>query len=148
MRELERKSEISYSTLKYHLHYLARKGLIVERKSEGRSRFFIKEVSVEDIEALSLLRQKNTRRILVYLTANKKVKIAELEQFTKLSASTISWYLDRLIKKMVVEKSTDGRNVTFTLSLNREKLKKVLISYKESLLDSLVDKVIEMWEIR
>jgi len=147
LRELERKSRISYSTLKYHLHYLTRKGLIVEKKGEGNSRFFIKEVSTEDIETLSMLRQKNMRKILIYLAANKKTKLAELEQFTKLSASTISWYLNRLIKKRVVEKTADRRNVTFELSSDREEIKRILISYRESFLDNLVDKVVEMWEV-
>jgi predicted transcriptional regulator len=144
LRELERRGGIAYSTLKYHLHFMVRKDLIAER--DGR--FYPREVSVEDALILGLLRQRNVRRILLLLVDTGPTGMKDLEDFTRLSASTVSWYLDRLVRQRVVTKERMGKEVRFKLIYDREKMVRVLLTYKESFLDGLVDRAVEMWEVR
>ena len=44
-REIERRSKIAHGTLKYHLGFLARHGLIVEKKDGNNVRYFSKSLS-------------------------------------------------------------------------------------------------------
>jgi predicted transcriptional regulator len=146
LRELERKSGIPYTTLKYHLHFLTKHNLIIERASGGNTKYFPKSLDFKDIEVLGLLRQKNIRKILLLLTSSRSSKHKDIEDFLSLSPATVSWYLDGLIKKKIIIKEISGKKITYKIGLNKDRIKKVFITYKKSFFDSLVDKTIEMWE--
>ncbi len=148
LRELERKSAIAYSTLKYHLHFLTKHGLILEKKGNGTIQYYPATIKPENIEILGLLRQKNIRRILVFLLHHDTCTIKTLEQFMKLAPSTISWYLNGLIRKEIIKKTGQGSKVIYKLAYEKEKLMGVLITYQESFIDKLIDKTVEMWELR
>ncbi len=147
LRDLERKSGIAYSTLKYHLHYLTKHDLIIEQKVSGNSQYYPKTIEYSDIKILSLLRQKNIRRIIVLLISENTCSLHGFESYVKLGQSTILWYLDKLIKNSIVEKIRRGKNTFYKLKYDRNKIIKLLISYQKSFLDNLVDKTIEMWEV-
>ena len=66
-REIERKSHLPASSLKYHLDYLAKYGLIMEERNGNNIRYFPKEFNTHNKVLLSLLRQGSIRRILVFL---------------------------------------------------------------------------------
>jgi DNA-binding transcriptional ArsR family regulator len=59
--------------------------------------------------------------------------------------STISWHLKKLIDVSIVNKEVEGRRSFYSVN-NPDLIIKVLIKYKESFLDILVDRFIEMWE--
>ncbi|MEK6926351.1 MAG: winged helix-turn-helix transcriptional regulator [Nanoarchaeota archaeon] len=146
-REIERKSKIPYGTLKYHLNFLVKKDLLVEKKYENNARYFSKEFSPDDFPILSLLRQKSIRKILLFLISSKNCAHSDIASFTKLSPSTVSWHLSKLIRKGVIEK-TSIKPIIYRLRVDKDDIIKLLISYKESFLDSLVDKTIEMWDVK
>lgn len=148
LRELERKSKIPYSTLKYHLHFLAKHSLILEKKERGNIKYYTKSIEKEDIEIISLLRQKNVRKIILLLLTNGSCSHKDFEEFTSLASSTVNWYLNNLMKKGIVEKLIIKNKTPYKLRCDKEKIMKVLITYKESFVDSLIDKTIEMWELR
>jgi len=148
LRELERKSSISYSTLKYHLHFLVKHNLIIEKIGNGNIKYYPKTIRPDDMEILGLLRQKNVRKILLFLLTYDKCTHKDLEGFTRLAPSTVNWYLDGLIKRGVVIKSSLGNKALYKLNYNKEEIMKILIIYRESFVDSLIDKTIEMWELR
>ena len=145
LRELERKSNIPYSTLKYHLHFLARHDLIIEKTGKGNVLYYPKTVKPEDMELLGLLRQKNIRKILLFLLNHNNCTLKELEEFTGLAPSTVSWYLNDLINRGIIRKRNLGNKTIYELNYSKEKIMKVLIAYKESFVDTLIDKTIEMW---
>jgi len=49
---------------------------------------------------------------------------------------------------MVISHVKEGRKTSYKLLINEEEIMKLLVYYKESFLDSLVNKTIEMWEIK
>lgn len=145
-REIERKSRIPATSLRYHLHYLRKHGLISEEKSGNNLRYFSMEHNVEDKKLLSLLRQKNIRKILIYILTNKICTFEEIVKSVGLSPSTISWYLKKLEDQNVIVKKR-GPKTTYSLNINEKEIINLLMSYKESFLDTLVDRVIEMWDV-
>ena len=67
----------------------------------------------------------------------------KISDFTGLSPSTVSWHIKKLLREGVINSSERG----YVLQIEKSRIMKLLIAYRESFLDSLVDRAIEMWEI-
>ncbi len=61
-----------------------------------------------------------------------------------LSAATISWYIQILKNADLIHNETTDDGTFYTLT-DEDEIVKVLIAYKESFLDKLVDRFIETW---
>jgi predicted transcriptional regulator len=146
-REIERKSKIPHGTLKYHLNFLVKYKLIRQSKDGGNIRYFPIELHVEDMRLLGLLRQKSIRRIILILLSEKKCEHNEIVNFVKLSSSTVNWHMNHLVREKIVDKNSNGKTVSYKLSGNENEIVKLIISYQDSFLDSLVNKVVEMWDV-
>lgn len=144
-RELLRKSDIAVGQLSHHLAYLEKLGTIKEKKYNGFTRFFPQELKEHDRNLLSVLRNKNSRKILLKLLETSKISHKEMVNYLKLSPSTVTWYLERLNQADVVIRIRRGKQQNYYLK-NKEELVKILQAYKESFLDKLVNKFIETWE--
>ncbi len=147
-REIERISGIQYGTLKYHLNFLTRHGLIISKKDNNNLRYFPSDFRPENIKPLSLLRQKALRKIILFLMMNESANHEEIARFIHLSPSTVSWHLNKLIKEGIITSEKSGRKNKYKISIDKEEIVKLLIVYKESFFDSLVSKVVEMWEVK
>ncbi len=66
-RDLERKSELPTSTIRYHLSYLSRHKFIQEKKEGSYIRYFPNEFESKNKNLLGLLRQKNVRDIIIFI---------------------------------------------------------------------------------
>jgi len=146
--ELERKSSIPSGTLQYHLHYLAKYGLITTQKDGNKIRYFTHHVPARDKTLLTLLRQKTIRHMLLFILNHKECKQQDITHFLSLSPSTVSWYLSRLVKHQVLEVITKKREAYYRLAIPAADIMPLLIIYKESFLDKLVDQTIAMWTFR
>ncbi|MCB9362064.1 winged helix-turn-helix transcriptional regulator [Candidatus Woesearchaeota archaeon] len=145
-REIQRQVQLATGSVTHHLHYLARAGLIEEQKDQSNLRYFPKEFSKSSTELMSLLRQRSIRRILVCIIDKEPVSHEQITQFVAISPSTITFHLKRLEQQNIIESKKQGRNKFFTLKTDKEQLTKLLITYKETFLDSLIDNIIEMWD--
>jgi predicted transcriptional regulator len=145
-REIERKSKLSTGTVKYHLSYLAKNELIKEERDGNNLRYFPKEFKPENRKLLGLLRQKSIRDILLFILTHSDCNHEQIAGKVKLSPSTISWHLKKLEEEKVIEFIKKGRKTFFNILIEKEEIIKLLITYQESFLDSIVDKVIDMWE--
>ncbi len=145
-RELERLSKIPSGTLKYHLNFLVKKELLIEKKEHNNTRYFAKEsnLSVNDTKLLSILRQKSLRNILLIFSNRKELQHHDIVDEVKLSPSTVSWHLSRLVEEKILEK----KDSKYVLISDIEEIMKLLITYKESFFDNLVNTTIEMWELK
>lgn len=146
-RELERRLELVVGNLQYHIHYLEKKNLIRAQTDGDYVRYFARDMSLNEIDRkiLSLLRRSGCRHILIQLLNNPDLNNKQLSQALSLSASTISWNLNILIEAGIIERKKIGRTSNFTI-VDPSAICKLLICYKESFLDALVDGFIEMWE--
>jgi DNA-binding transcriptional ArsR family regulator len=68
LREISRKTNIPISSLRYHLNYLVKIGIVDSKKDYGYVRYYIKtSVGKRDKEILNLLRQDIPRKIIIML---------------------------------------------------------------------------------
>jgi predicted transcriptional regulator len=146
-RDLERKSNLPASSIKYHLNYLAKYGLIQEKKDGNNIRYFPKEFNPENKMLLGLLRQKSPRKILLFILANKKCSHNDIVKFTNLSPPTVTWHLKKLENKGIISSNINGRNKTYKIIANENEIMDLLITYKESFFDLLVDNIVETWDL-
>ena len=146
-REIERKSGLSTGSVSYHLHYLARQGLIKEEKEGNNLRYFPADFKSKNIKLLALLRQKSVREILLFILIHDNCGHKEMAQSVGLSPSTVSWHLKKLEENNIVGFTKNGRRTSYHILIDEEEIVNLLITYKGSFLDTMVDRVIEMWEI-
>ena len=148
-RELQRRLDLVVGDLQYHLHYLEKRNLIKASTDGDYVRYFTRDRSLTENERkiLYFLRRSSCRHILIQLLNNPNLNNKELSQAVGLSPSTISWNLNKLIEAGIIEKTRTGRISTFTI-VDPSAVYELIICYKESFLDILVDGFIEMWEFK
>lgn len=144
-REIERKSGLPPGNVKYHLSYLSRHGLIKEEKDGNNLRYFPNEIKSENKKLLGFLRQNTIRNIMLSLLINDNCNHEQIVRIVNLSPSTVSWHLKKLEESGMIESSREGRKTFYRLLVDKEEILRLLITYRESFLDSLVDRVIETW---
>ena len=147
LRELERRLDLVVGSLQYHLHYLEKNNLISRFKDEEYVRYFVNRRIPEkhEREIIYFLRRKGCRHILINLLQNPGTNNKELSTAVGLSPSTVSWHLNKLVKSGIIEKDRVGRISSLKI-VDPDLTAELLISYKESFLDSLLDNFIEMWK--
>lgn len=146
-REIERRLGIAVGSLQYHLHFLEKKNLIKIEQDEGYLRYFPVEspLSQNDKKILSFLRRKTSRHILIFLLNKSSANNKDISRGVGLSPSTVSWHLNKLVEAGVVRRRKKGRESFFEIE-DPERVVKLMITYKESFLDKLVDGFVEVWE--
>jgi predicted transcriptional regulator len=143
-RELQRNLNIPLTTLDYHLNYMVRKKIVFGEKEAQFRRYYTKPLDREDKKVLSALRQKKLREIVLVVTANQKAKYQFLSEYLKLPYSTLSFYLKYLVEKGILEREKIG-NETFYTVKDEDRVTKILIAYRTSFLDKLIDKALSTW---
>lgn len=144
LRELQRVLNIPLTTLEYHLSYMARKKIIFGETEGHRKRYYTKPLDPEDKKVLAALRQKRMREIVLIVLENGKAKYQLLAGRLKLSHSTLSSYLKYLVNKNILAREKIGYENHYTIR-DEDRVAKVLIAYKPSFLDKLVDKALDTW---
>ena len=144
LRELQRILRIPLTSLEHHLNYMVRKKVILKEKDGRYVRYYVKQLDVEDKKILSALRQKRLREIVFIVFSKKKVKYQSLLRNLGIPPSTLSLYLKHLVESNVLKKHRIGRENMYTVQ-DEDRVAKVLLSYKASFLDKLVDKALYTW---
>ncbi len=145
-REIQRRVGIATGSIDYHLHYLHRHALIRTEKVGKYVRYypFTKNFSDEEKKFLSLLRQKNVRRILIYTIEKRTANPADIAAVLGFSPSTLSWYLKKLEETGIIVHTKRGRFRNYKV-VDKDTIVKYLILHKSSFLDEMVDRFIDTW---
>ncbi len=147
-RELLRRIDMPHSSVAYHLNYLVRNNLITEIDDGGLRRYYVRgKVDRREKEILSVLRKEIPRGLVLYLLMNPHSAYQDLLASFDLKPSQLSYYLDRLIKKGILTQSREGRNTYYDVK-DEERVANVLITYRPTFLDAVVDAFVEMWTSR
>jgi predicted transcriptional regulator len=144
MRELQRVLDMPLTTLEYHLTYMSRKKIIFKESDSHYKRYYVRPLDSEDKKILSALRQKKMREIVFIILKNKKARYQSLADQTRLPNSTLSFYLKFLIDNMVLAKEKIGYENIYTVR-DEDRVARVLIAYKASFLDKVIDKALNTW---
>jgi len=145
LREIQRKLNIPLGTLEYHLRYLVEIDLIVEKEDGHYRRYYPQgTIGSRDKKILSMLNQPIPRKILMYLLLHPNSNFKEIAKNFSESPSTISFHVDKLIKSELIKKEKLGREMLYSVT-DEQSVAKMLITYKQSFLDSLVESFVETW---
>ena len=138
MREIQKELGMATGVLEYHLDYLVKEGLLTTHMDGRKKRFYSSEVSAPHKELLSFLRQKQSRRIMVTALQPDGAGLDEMKDACGCSKGTLMVYVNRLLKAGYLEE----RNGRY-FAINPDELTKMLITYRESYLDDVVDRFLD-----
>ncbi len=144
LRELQRILDMPLTTLEYHLSYLVRKKIVYSETDTHYKRYYAQPLGEEDKKVLSALRQKRLRELVLLILSNQKAKYQYLAEYLKIPPSTLSFYLKYLVENGILNKDRVGYETIYTVK-DEDKVAKVLVAYKASFMDKLIDKTIAMW---
>jgi predicted transcriptional regulator len=145
-REIKRSLNLAVGTLQYNINQLKKDQLIIAKKDGEYVRFYaIGIVTESEKNILSLLRQKPIRHIVILLLTKEKVNHQNISKELNLSPATTSWYLNKMLESKIADRKKIGREVYYHLT-NPDEITKTIVAYKESFLDKIVDRFIEIWE--
>ncbi|WP_440951873.1 winged helix-turn-helix transcriptional regulator [Methanococcoides sp. FTZ1] len=149
LRELERRLDMVMGSLQYHLHYLEKNDFIRSSVDGEYVRYFVKDrkLGEKDRKILSVLRRKGCLHILINLLQKSGMNNKDLAGAIGLSPSTTSWHLNKLLNEGIIERTNAGRSSNFNIR-DPEIVAGLIIYYKESFLDGLLDNFTEMWDLR
>ncbi len=147
LRELARELLISPQSLKYYTDKLLKESQILIKKDGKYSRFYAKDIVIEEYEEkiLNCFRKPHLLNvIMVFLNTFKadKTEILKnhdlLEKLDVQSAGTVTYYINQLIDCDIIEKTKDG----FKLK-NRTLIEHLLKKYNPT--PSIIDNFINLW---
>ncbi len=146
-RELQRRSGMAVGAMQYHLDTLQKNHLIrVEKQGRFNRYFSVRGAQLGLHEkTMSSLRQESARKIIIFLLEKKQATNFEIAQAVQLSASTVSWQLAKLAEAGVVSEKRAGKQKLFFVN-NPQETAQLLVSYKKTFFDTLVDNFVETWQ--
>jgi predicted transcriptional regulator len=146
MREIQRASGMSFGMVSYHLSYLQKHRLIREEQDGNHLRYFPLTMGIHDERLLSLLRQRSVRNILLFIMAHEGCSHQDIVSSVHLSPSTTTWHLKKLLDNDIVRSERRGKYNAYLLNIPKESIVSLLITFRESFFDSLVDGFLELWD--
>ena len=147
-REILRRLEISSGSLNYQLSYLTKHEIVVPISDGNLKRYYIMgKVKGNEKRILACLRNEISRGLVLFLLLNPNSQFNEIVSNFDLAPSKLAYHLKKLTEKDIIEKKKKGRTTLYKAK-NEEVIANVLISFKPSFIDSLVDNFIEAWKDR
>jgi DNA-binding transcriptional ArsR family regulator len=144
-RELERKTALAHGALEYHLGVLEKAGVINAEKVAANIRYFPAEVPQDDQKTLGVLRQEIARRILVSLLERPSLGNQDLARILKKSPSTVSFHLNKLEENGLINRVIESGDLRYRI-VEKDRVIRLLVVYRSSFLDRLVDRFVTSWE--
>ncbi|MBW3584052.1 MAG: helix-turn-helix domain-containing protein [Euryarchaeota archaeon] len=146
LRALQRALDMPLGTLEYHLYQLDRAGMVVIREDGRYKAFFPKggDLDRRDKDILYYVRQEVPRRIVMTLLIEPGASHGDLVKQLPVSASTVSFHVKKLVKAGIVGEVRAGRGKHFRV-VDPDRVAKVLVRYRKSFLDDLVDRFARVW---
>ena len=143
--ELQRKLDITYSNLDYHIRILIKRNLINSQTEGGYTRYYaMGEIGTKDKKILGMLRQKITRKIILFLLLNPKSSHGEIKNHLEVAASTTTFHLKKLMELEVITFKKYGKEKLFYV-IDEEAVSDLLISFRRGFFDKAVDKFVVTW---
>lgn len=149
IRELSRLLDMPKSTLIYHLRYLKKNGFIEENFDEFYTRYYaIGTIDRSHKKILALLRQKTSRRVILYLFLNPLSSMDAISKNLNKTRKAISYHLKKLINFGIIEcHKIDGEKKYLVFEGNG-RLLFIAINYEKNFFDEETEFAIKKAEQR
>ena len=144
-RELIRLARTTNGVLSYHLGKLEKSGEIrVERLSNNRvTRYFIVDIPKKDSNIIGYFRGKVVRSIVFFVLKNEFCTFNEIVDHIEKAPSTISWYIKRLKEAGILSTNNGSDRYLYSI-VDREMVDRILLEYKESFTDRIIENYTDM----
>jgi len=104
MRDISRRMNVPFTSLKYHLRYLEKKGLIILKKDGKYNRYFIsQDVSEQEKKVLNCFRKKTTLYIILWFFIAIQCSQKDLSRALEKHPATISFHLRNMLRTGIIE---------------------------------------------
>jgi DNA-binding transcriptional ArsR family regulator len=114
IRDISRKMNIPFTSLKYHLRYLEKRGLVVSRKDGKYNRYFTSlEVSEGEKKILNCFRKRTTLHIILWFFIGVQCSQKDLSRFLEKHPATIGFHLRNMIRAGIVENASIDKGVIY-----------------------------------
>ena len=143
-REAQRVAQTGWGETVYHLDRLTDAGLLHRERAGHQDHYFAPTVPLGDRRLLRLVRSESARHLLLALLEAPATTVPILVERTGLSPGRLSVHLGRLIESGMLHTGRQGRYRTFDL-VDRDQVLRLLLTYRESLADHWVERVLETW---
>ena len=144
-RELQRQLDMPPGLLDYHLAYLVDREMITSRREGHYTRYYPShKISEAKKKALSVLRQEIPRAVVIFLLLNPGATHRDILGTLSVSGPTLSYHLKRMVGVGMVRSRKEGRHTYFEV-VDPEEAAMLMITYKKSFTDSLVDSFVRVW---
>lgn len=141
LRQIDRMLDIPLGTIRYHLRVLEKRSMIVSRSEGKYKRFYVHgDIDSSDKDRLAVLRKELPRTIVLYLMEYPDSTHTEISQVMDVAPSTLTYHLKKLVKDGMINCVDRRYRVK-----DPEAVADLLIRYRRTFLDSLVDRFVRIW---
>ena len=166
LQEIQRRSKIPITTIRYHLHFLKKNNLISEKDENHYKRYHaVNKIGCKDKQIISLLRNKSIRAILYIIFLEVTSTRSSISNWLDLPPTTIGYYLKKLEELDIIEhpevcnegmKSPFGKNIEHR-PVKNEKFYRykdiyfiwdILITYQDSFKDDFTKEMLWLLSIK
>lgn len=144
LREIQRALDMPMGALEYHLGQLEKAGVITVLHEENK-RFFPARMDAADKRGLSLLRQESLRRLVMQLLEHPGAAHKDILALTGLAASTLTFYMAKLVAAGLVERKREGRESHYWL-VDPTHVYGLLVTHRPSFLDRVLDGFLDSFD--
>ncbi|MGC2270795.1 MAG: winged helix-turn-helix transcriptional regulator [Candidatus Sulfotelmatobacter sp.] len=147
LRKLQRVTNTSFNTTRYHVHNLERDGEIVCSTEGGLTRIYPVGLDERARKVQAMLLDKTARKILSTLLESGAKSNGDLSSLTSLAKSTVSEHIDSLRKADVVKRNValDG-SVTYEVQ-DTEEVARLMAAFSNNLMTVATDRFIDLWDL-
>lgn len=133
LRKLSRELNIPKSTLNYHLNFLKKHDMIIEKNDKKYLRYYVSQkVGNIDKKILGIIRQNIPRKIILFLFIYPSRSRKQISKDLDKPPTTISYHLKKLIEKEIIFKYTLRGKIVYKIK-DQQHMYKLLITYENSL---------------
>lgn len=145
LREIQKVLNLEVGVLQHHLNAMSADGLLRVEDDGYRKRYFISGMMTDrERSLLALIRLKTPRRVVIHLLRNGSATPNELCNALHITKGAVSFQVTRLVAKGILCEHAEGRCKAYTLS-DPGCAARLLIVYRRTFVDSLVDAFVESW---
>jgi len=145
LRKISRNLNMDLNTVRFHITYLEKSGLITSNIDMNRKIFFVANLfNLKDKKISGVLQQKRFRDIIILLLLRPGITHATISGKLSIKLSTLSKYLKHLEELKIITSHRDGRKKNYFVR-EKDNIVKLLITYKKSFWDSIIDNALEIF---
>src|SRR5271157_5832619 len=130
LRKIARDLDVRLGTLRYHLDYLEKKGLIVSQKQNNLKMYFVSgKLKPQEKTLTQLLQQKHFRDIILALIESPDLTFSQIAGKVSMSPSATSKYINILRDKEILSYKKFGREKKYHIN-DEKSIVELLKTYK------------------